>query len=117
MVEAERLTFAFAEAADAAARISRTTSKRWPHSATERVSRAWKCATPERPVLLDHCTRDVNATGSHAPAMMALFGDPQPVPMLKAMNLVTTVPASDIALAARSAAGRMLTLVPGGAAR
>ena len=44
------------------------------------------------------------------PAVMALFGDPQPVPMLKAMNLVTTVPASDIALAARSAAGRMLTL-------
>ena len=32
--------------------------------------------------------------------------------MLKAMNLVTTVRASDIALAAPAASGRMLTLVP-----
>jgi hypothetical protein len=34
------------------------------------------------------------------------------VPMVKAMNLVTTMRASDIALAAPSSAGRMLTLVP-----
>ena len=41
-----------------------------------------------------------------------MFGDARDIPMLKAMNLVTTVPARDIALAAPSSSGRMLTLVP-----
>jgi glycerol-3-phosphate dehydrogenase len=54
----------------------------------------------------------VNATGARVPQVMAMFGDARPVPMIKAMNLLTTVPARDIALAAPSSSGRMLTLVP-----
>jgi glycerol-3-phosphate dehydrogenase len=54
----------------------------------------------------------INAAGARVPDVMALFGDARRVPMLKAMNLVTTVRASDMALAAPAASGRMLTLVP-----
>jgi glycerol-3-phosphate dehydrogenase len=43
---------------------------------------------------------------------MRAFGVARPLPLLKAMNLVTSKPASDIALAAPTAAGQMLTLVP-----
>lgn len=43
---------------------------------------------------------------------MSGFGVKRTVPLLKAMNLVTSKPASDIALVAPGARGRMLTLVP-----
>jgi glycerol-3-phosphate dehydrogenase len=43
---------------------------------------------------------------------MAMFGVTRDVPLVKAMSLVTTRPASDIALAAPSPGGSMLTLVP-----
>ncbi|MEO7276291.1 MAG: FAD-dependent oxidoreductase [Vicinamibacterales bacterium] len=113
MVEAERLTFAFAEAAD----------RRGADLANYVEAVA---ATREGPRVTGMEARDtltgrtftisaratVNATGARTATVMALFGDPRPVPMLKAMNLITTVPASDIALAAPSATGRMLTLVP-----
>ena len=54
----------------------------------------------------------VNAAGAHAGTIMQAFGVSRRVPLLKAMNLVTSRPASDIALAAPTAAGQMLTLVP-----
>ena len=113
MVEAERLTFAFAEAADR--RGADLANYVEAVAALRDGSRV--VGMEVRDILSGQsfsitARATVNATGSHAPAMMALFGDPQPVPMLRAMNLVTTVPASDIALAARLAAGRLLTLVP-----
>src|SRR4029078_11444796 len=37
---------------------------------------------------------------------------PRPFPLIRAMNLVTSKPASDMALAAPAPDGRMLTLVP-----
>jgi glycerol-3-phosphate dehydrogenase len=43
---------------------------------------------------------------------MSALGVSRPLPLLKAMNLVTTKPASDIALVGASPAGRALTLVP-----
>jgi glycerol-3-phosphate dehydrogenase len=43
---------------------------------------------------------------------MRLFGVNRPFPLVKAMNLVTSRPASDMALAAPAPNGRMLTLVP-----
>jgi len=43
---------------------------------------------------------------------MALFGVTTPFPLVKAMNLVTSKRASDMALAAPASDGRMLTLVP-----
>lgn len=54
----------------------------------------------------------LNAAGSHAGVVMDLFGVGRAFPLLKAMNLVTSRPAHDIALAAPTASGRMLTLVP-----
>jgi glycerol-3-phosphate dehydrogenase len=43
---------------------------------------------------------------------MRLFGVERPFPLLKAMNLVTSKPARDMALAAAAPGGRMLTLTP-----
>jgi glycerol-3-phosphate dehydrogenase len=43
---------------------------------------------------------------------MRAFGVSRSLPVLKAMNLVTSKPASDIALAAPTSRGQMLTLVP-----
>ena len=54
----------------------------------------------------------VNAAGAGAARIMQTFGVDAAVPLLKAMNLVTSKPASDIALAAPARNGRMLTLVP-----
>jgi glycerol-3-phosphate dehydrogenase len=54
----------------------------------------------------------VNAAGGAAGPVMRMFGVADDVPVLKAMNLVTSKRASDMALAAPGADGRMLTLVP-----
>ena len=54
----------------------------------------------------------VNAAGARAGEIMAMFGAPRPFPLLKAMNLVTSKPASDMALAAPRRRRPMLTLVP-----
>jgi len=54
----------------------------------------------------------LNAAGSRVGDVMRLFGVERPVPLLKAMNLVTTRRASDMALGAPARDGRMLTLVP-----
>ena len=54
----------------------------------------------------------VNAAGARAGEVAAMFGARPAVPLLAAMNLVTSVPAKEVALAAPTAAGRMLTLVP-----
>ena len=43
---------------------------------------------------------------------MTLFGVKRPFPLVKTMNLVTTRPVSELALAAAGADGRTLTLVP-----
>ena len=60
----------------------------------------------------------INCAGAGVNAVLAMFGVRREIPMAKAMNLVTSKPASDIALAAPPAAradaagARMLTLVP-----
>jgi len=54
----------------------------------------------------------LNAAGSRAGEVMRLFGVDRPFPLIKAMNLVTSRRASDMAVAAPSSDGRMLTLVP-----
>lgn len=113
MVEAERLTFAFAEAADRrGADLANYVEAVAAIREGTRVAGMEVRDTLSGRTFAISARATVNATGSNTAAVMALLGDPHPVPMLKALNLVTTVPASDIALAARSAAGRMLTLVP-----
>lgn len=65
----------------------------------------------------------INCAGAGVNAVMAMFGVRRQVPLSKAMNLVTSKPASDIALAGPASVkdaagksapgrGRMLTLVP-----
>ena len=113
MVEADRLTFAFAEAADLsgadlanyveAVAAVRDGGRVTGMEVQDRI-------TGRRFAIAARAT--INAAGARVAEVMALFGDPQDVPMVKAMNLVTTVRASDIALAAPSSSGRMLTLVP-----
>jgi glycerol-3-phosphate dehydrogenase len=113
MVEADRLTFAVAEAADRSGAdlanyVEATAAVRSGGRVTGMEVRD---AITGRTFAIE-ARATVNAAGGQLPAVMAMFGEPREVPMLKAMNLVTTAPARDIALAARSSSGRMLTLVP-----
>ena len=54
----------------------------------------------------------INCAGGAVNRVMAMFGVTREIPLAKAMNLVTSKPASDIALAAPGRSGSMLTLVP-----
>ncbi|HEX6464319.1 MAG TPA: FAD-dependent oxidoreductase, partial [Vicinamibacterales bacterium] len=57
----------------------------------------------------------INAAGARAAEIAKMFGvrgAAAEVPKVLAMNLVTSKPASDMALAARSTSGRMLTMTP-----
>jgi glycerol-3-phosphate dehydrogenase len=54
----------------------------------------------------------INAAGARVAEVMRMFGVTRDVPLAKAMNLVTSRTASDMALAAPSPKGHMLTLVP-----
>jgi len=54
----------------------------------------------------------INAAGAGAGEIMKMFGVTRDLPLAKAMNLVTSKRASDIALAAPSPKGYMLTLTP-----
>src|SRR6185503_7236376 len=53
-----------------------------------------------------------NAAGAGAGQVAAMLGLSRAFPLLKAMNLVTSKRAADMALAAAGQDGRMLTLVP-----
>jgi glycerol-3-phosphate dehydrogenase len=113
MVENDRLTFAFATAADrAGADLANYVAAR----------QALKTGT----VVDGMHVRDmlsgsefdirakviVNAAGAGTGDVLAMFGVTKPFPLLRAMNLVTSRRAADIALAAPGRDGRMLTLVP-----
>jgi glycerol-3-phosphate dehydrogenase len=113
MVEADRLTFAFAEAADrAGADLANYVEAVAAVRTGERVSGMEVRDTITGRTFAIAARATINAAGARVPVVMATFGDTRNIPMLKAMNLVTTVRASDIALAAPAASGRMLTLVP-----
>ncbi|MFL6281036.1 MAG: FAD-dependent oxidoreductase [Vicinamibacterales bacterium] len=113
IVEADRLTLAFAAAADR----SRADLANYVE-ATDVVREHGRITGM---MVRDRLTRrtfevkahlTLNATGSRAGDMMRLFGVDRAFPLLKAMNLVTSRRASDMALAAPGPDGRMLTLVP-----
>jgi glycerol-3-phosphate dehydrogenase len=113
MVEADRLTLAFAAAADrAGADLA---------NYVEAVDVIREGARIAGMIVRDHLDNGrleirarvtVNAAGSRAGDVMRLLGVERPFPLLRAMNLVTSKPASDMALAAPGHDGRMLTLVP-----
>lgn len=113
LVESERLTVAFAEAADrAGADLANYVQA---VSALKSGSRINGMRVRDRETGREFDIRarlTVNAAGAAAGTVMTMFGVNRPFQLLKAINLVTSKPASDIALAAPTAAGRMLTLVP-----
>jgi glycerol-3-phosphate dehydrogenase len=113
MVEADRLTFAFAAAADRAGADLANYAE-----AIEPIREGGRIAGM---VVRDRLTGatfpvkarvTLNAAGARAGDMMRLFGVVRPFPLVKAMNLLTSKSASDMALAAPGRDGRMLTLVP-----
>lgn len=112
IIHSNRLAIAFAEGADArGARL---------------VNYAQAVSALKDPAIAGMRVRDVltgaeidvrarltiNAAGARAGDVMKMFGVSRDVPLVKAMNLVTSKPASDMALAAPSRSGRMFTLVP-----
>lgn len=113
IVEADRLTLAFAAAADRAGAdlanyIEAVDVVRDGASIAGMIVRD----TLENRRFEIKARVTVNAAGSRAGDMMRLFGATRAFPLLRAMNLVTSKPASDMALAAPGRDGRMLTLVP-----
>ena len=113
IVESDRLSFAFAEAADrSGADLANYVEAVAAVRSGDRITGMEMRDALSGRQLSVQARATINAAGRRIPDVMALFGDPRQVPMLKAMNLVTAVPARDMALAAPTAAGRMLTLVP-----
>jgi len=113
IVEADRLTFAFAAAADA----SGADLANYVEAIDVVREGARIAGMIVRDRLGDRSFQikalvTLNAAGPRAGEMMRLFGVDRPFPLIKAMNLVTSRPASDMALAAPTQDGRMLTLVP-----
>jgi glycerol-3-phosphate dehydrogenase len=113
MVENDRLTFAFAAAAD---RVGAELANY--ASATSAIKAGSKIAGVRVSDSLTGAEFDitaqviVNAAGAAAGNVLGMLGGSRRFPLLKAMNLVTSKRASDIALAAAGPDGRMLTLVP-----
>src|SRR5215471_3659362 len=113
IVHANRLTIAFAEGAETrGARLVNYAIAVAPLKEGTRVTgmRVRDALTGD--VVEVRARLTINAAGAHAGELMKQFGVSRDVPLLKAMNLVTSKPASDIALAAPSPAGAMLTLTP-----
>ena len=113
MVENDRLTFAFAagaeragaELATYAAAVAALTSE------SRVVGMRVRDALDGTEVDVSAATV-VNAAGAAAGPVARLLGVARAFPLVKAMNLVTARPATDMALAAAGPGGRMLTLVP-----
>jgi glycerol-3-phosphate dehydrogenase len=113
MVEADRLTFAFAAAADrSGADLANYVEAVSPLRDGSRISGVQARDTLTGRELSIRAAATVNAAGPHAGALMTTFGVKREYPLLKAMSLLTSKPASDMALAAPASHGRMLTLVP-----
>jgi glycerol-3-phosphate dehydrogenase len=113
MVEGDRLTLAFAVAADrAGADLANHATAIASLKESGRVAGMLvrdRLTGREFPV---RASVTLNAAGARAGEIMAMFGVRRPFPLLRAINLVTSKPASDMALGAPAPGGRMLTLVP-----
>jgi glycerol-3-phosphate dehydrogenase len=113
MVENDRLTFAFAAAADRAGAdlVNHATVQ----GTVRRDGRIVGVRVREGLTGTDfevEAAVVVNAAGARAGEVMGMLGVTRPFPLVKAMNLVTRRAAADIALAAPGPAGRMLTMTP-----
>ena len=113
IVHTNRLAIAFAEGA--AARGAQLVNYAEANSALKTAGRVTGMRV--RDVLsgaeLDVQARmTINCAGPAVNRVMAMFGVTREIPLARAMNLVTSKPASDMALAAPGRSGAMLTLVP-----
>jgi glycerol-3-phosphate dehydrogenase len=113
MVESERLTFAFAAAADrAGATLANYVEAVAPIREGQRIT-GWNVRdTLTGREFQVKAAATVNAAGANGGTVMTLLGVKRKYLLLKAMSLLTNKPASDMALAAPASHGRMLTLVP-----
>jgi glycerol-3-phosphate dehydrogenase len=113
MVEADRLTFAFAAAADrAGADLANYAEAVTPIREGTRIAGMQVADRLSGATFPIRARMTVNAAGARAGQLAALLGAKRAFPLLKAANLVTSRHAKDIALAAPGPGGRMLTLVP-----
>ncbi|HEV3484455.1 MAG TPA: FAD-dependent oxidoreductase [Vicinamibacterales bacterium] len=113
IVESDRLTVAFASAADRAGADLANYAE--GVAALRDGSRIVGMRVRDRVSGREIDVRaavSVNVAGGAVNVVRRMFGVTTVIPLLKAMNLVTSKAASDIALAAPGADGRMLTLVP-----
>jgi glycerol-3-phosphate dehydrogenase len=113
IVETDRLAIAMAAAADAhGARLANYADAVEPIRAggAIRGMRVRDVLTGQNHDVAARLT--INAAGAHAGDIMRQFGVSRELLLLQAMNLVTSLPASDIAMAAPTRDGRMLTLTP-----
>jgi glycerol-3-phosphate dehydrogenase len=113
MQQADRLTLAFALGAEAAGAVlaNHVEIVALDRDAGGRVHGARGIDRMAKRTVTIQADAVLGATGSQAAAVAALAGLRLDVPLIRAMNLMTSRPASDIGLAAPTAAGRMLTLV------
>jgi glycerol-3-phosphate dehydrogenase len=113
IVESNRLAIAFAESADAhgahLANYAEATAPLIESGVISGMRVRDRLSGTEFDV---RARMTINAAGAHAGEIMRAFGVSREFLSLKAMNLVTSRPANDIALAAPTRGGRMLTLVP-----
>lgn len=113
IVEGDRLNIAFAEAADAQGALLANYVE--ATGALREGGRITGMRVHDRlsgDVLEVRARLTINAAGASVGRVMRMFGVERDILLLRAMNLVTSKPASDIALAAPDRDGRMLTLVP-----
>jgi glycerol-3-phosphate dehydrogenase len=113
MVENDRLTLAFARAAErAGAELATYTSAVAAVKSGAAVTGMRVRDTLGGSEVEIAARAIVNAAGAAAGQVAAMLGVSRSFPLVKAMNLVTSKRAADMALAAAGPDGRMLTLVP-----
>ena len=113
MVQNDRLTLAFAAAADAhGAVLANYVEAVGALKEHGRIAGMLARDHESGQTLTIRAAMTINAAGARAAEVSAMFGVHRPLPVVAAMNLVTSTPAKEVALAAPTAAGRMLTLVP-----
>jgi glycerol-3-phosphate dehydrogenase len=111
--EADRLTFTWALAADQhGAVLANHVEARAPRSEGKRVIGVRAVDTVSGRELDIAARITVNATGADVERLIAPLGASAPIPLLKAMNLVTRRDAGEEALGGVAKSGRHLFLVP-----
>jgi glycerol-3-phosphate dehydrogenase len=113
MTENDRLTLAFAAAADrAGAVLANYVAATAAIRDGGRIAGIVATDTVGGRQLEIRATLTINAAGGSAGKVMSLFGVQRPLPMIRVMSLMTSKPAAEYALAAPTQTGKMLTLVP-----